>query len=564
MGAVDVARVGRTPTTSLAAGQGYLARRERWLSAGIWFFVILGILIRLVRYLVDYPIWHDEAFLTCSLWDRDYVNLLRPLDYGQVAPWLFLAIERTIVIALGYSELTLRLFPTICSILSVLLFFQLARRLLSGQAQVLAVAVFATSYYLVRHGAEIKPYATDMLASLILLTMAVEWLRDPASSRWLWMMSGLAPILVAVSYPVVFVAGGISVALVPSVIRSGRRAVRLGWMVFNLLLVAAFVSVYLSCAVFQAAAILENYRDGCWAESFPPLDRPWMLPIWLLEIHTGRMMAYPVGDKNGASAVTFLCVLAGGVTLYRQGRKTPLAILLAPFGLGLFAAFLGRYPYGGAPRITLYLAPAICLLAGLGLAELLSQISRPTLHWLVPLGVLVILGMLGMGLIGRDVATPYRTHDDVRTREFARWFWTEYARDGELVCLKSDMKLSFRSKLWRVGMSAVYLFHQRVYSNRVPHDRPVELDLARYSDDHPLRLVVFDHLPEDIPVFQQWLTAVTRGLELKQTRTYVIQPGKPGEEWLRDAYVVLEYVPRGADSRALARGSRLPAAQGRF
>ena len=77
-------------------------------------------LIRLVRYLVDYPIWHDEAFLACSLWDRDYVNLLRPLDYGQVAPWLFLAIERTIVIWLGYSELTLRLFPTICSLLSVL------------------------------------------------------------------------------------------------------------------------------------------------------------------------------------------------------------------------------------------------------------------------------------------------------------------------------------------------------------------------------------------------------------------------------------------------------------
>ena len=69
----------------------------------VWFFVILGILIRLVRYLADYPIWHDEAFLACSLWDRDYVNLLRPLDYGQVAPWLFLAIERAIVTGLGYS-----------------------------------------------------------------------------------------------------------------------------------------------------------------------------------------------------------------------------------------------------------------------------------------------------------------------------------------------------------------------------------------------------------------------------------------------------------------------------
>ena len=49
---------------------------------------------------------------------------------------------------------------------------------------------------------------------------------------------------------------------------------------------------------------------------------------------------------------------------------------------------------------------------------------------------------------------------------------------GELVCLKSDMHLSFRPKLWRVGMSAVYLFHQRMYSNRVHTDRPGQLDVA--------------------------------------------------------------------------------------
>ena len=67
----------------------------RWVVSATWFFVGLGIAVRLVRYFVNYPIWHDEAFLAVNFWDRDYVDLLRPLDYGQVAPWLFLAIERT-------------------------------------------------------------------------------------------------------------------------------------------------------------------------------------------------------------------------------------------------------------------------------------------------------------------------------------------------------------------------------------------------------------------------------------------------------------------------------------
>ena len=48
----------------------------------------LGLLVRLVRYLVVYPIWHDEAFLAVNFLDRGYRDLLRPLDYcaGQPHP----------------------------------------------------------------------------------------------------------------------------------------------------------------------------------------------------------------------------------------------------------------------------------------------------------------------------------------------------------------------------------------------------------------------------------------------------------------------------------------------
>lgn len=552
----------RNPTSAVTT-QGRIdrevespGRREsrRWETA-VWLFLGLGVLVRLVRYLVDYPIWHDEAFLACSLWDRDYVDLLRPLDYGQVAPWLFLAIERTVVKWLGYSELTLRFFPHVCGLLSVVVFWHVARRLLDGKARAFAVGIFACSFYLIRHGAEIKPYATDLLASLTLLAPALEWRRNPGSSRWLWVLSALAPVLVAISYPAVFVAGGISLALAPSALRSGRRAARLGWMVYNLLFVAAFVAVYLSSTVFQASAILDTYRNGCWADAFPPSDRPWMLPVWLLDVHTGTMMAYPAGDKHGGSTLTFLCVLAGCAALYRQGRTTALEILLSPFALGLLASFLGRYPYGGAPRVMLYLAPAICLLAGLGLADLLSRIQLKRLRHLVTLCVLVSLGMIGAGLIVRDVTMPYRVFDDVRTRDFARWFWAESAEKGEPVCLKSDLGLVLQPNVWKIGMSAVYLFHQRVYSERIRQGRPADLAPARYGRTRPLRLVAFDRLPVDHPALGAWQEALDRDFDLTRTETYVIQPGKPGERWLRDAYVVREYLPKGPGVPALARGA---------
>jgi hypothetical protein len=526
-----------------------------WIFLATWLFVALGVLIRLVRFLVDYPIWHDEAFLAVNFWDRDYVDLLRPLDYGQIAPWFFLVIERTVVIFLGYSEQSLRLFPTICSVLSVPLFRHVAGRLLGGKAALVAVAVFATSFYPIRHGAEIKPYASDLLAALILLALALEVIRSPRSNRWWWVLVAIAPILIALSYPAVFIAGGIGLALAPAALRSGRRPVRLRWMIYNIIVLASFVSVYLACTVVQATAMRDEYRNGCWADAFPPLDRPWAVPIWLLDVHAGNIMGYPIGERHGGGAASLCCVVAGCLALYQQGRKQVLAVLTAPFGLGLVAAFLGRYPYGGAPRVMQYLAPSICLLMGLGAMFLLSHLPQFVHRHRAFLAILAALTTLGGWLVARDLAKPYRVIGDVHTREFARWFWSDRSRGGELACLKSDIGLVYRPHIWRAGMSAVYLFHQRMFLERLRRGDAVDLDPQKYSDDRPLRLVAFDQLPsQDLPL-RPWLAAMGRTYEPRQIDTYVITASKPGEEWLRDAYVVLELVPRRDRVGSLVRGS---------
>ena len=521
-----------------------------WVVSATWYFLVLGIAVRLVRYLVIYPVWHDEAFLAVNFWDRSFVDLLRPLEYGQIAPWLFLAIERTAVLSLGYSELALRLFPTVCSVLSLLLLWHVTGRLWRGTPQLLTVAVFAVAFYPIRHGAEIKPYASDLLAALILLALAVECLRSLQDSRWWWALTAVVPWLVALSYPAVFVAGAVSLALGPSALRSEQRRLRLACIAYNLVLVASFLTGYFSYGVVQANAMRDQYRNGCWAEAFPPLDRPWAVPFWLLDVHAGTMMAYPVGDRHGGSIVTLLCVLAGSLWLYRRNHKQLLALLTAPLGLGLIAAFLGRYPYGGAPRTMLYAAPSICLLMGLGLTAAISRIPRHGLRRLALPFILASLALIGSWMMVRDLRKPYRVIEDLRTRNFAHWFWTE--QRGDLACLKSDFGLSFRPRLWRVGMSAVYLFHQRKYSERHRQGSPVDLDPAIYSSDRPLRLVAFDQMPTDSPAFQRWLLELERSFQLQRTETYVVQPGKPAEPWLRDAYVVLELVPRkplGATAR---------------
>src|SRR5262249_56373970 len=89
-------------------------------------FLILGILLRLVRYLQNYPMWCDESMLAANLLDRRWADLDKPLAYRQGCPLGFLALEWAVVQLRGFSELTLRLVPIVCALASVPLFFLLA------------------------------------------------------------------------------------------------------------------------------------------------------------------------------------------------------------------------------------------------------------------------------------------------------------------------------------------------------------------------------------------------------------------------------------------------------
>ncbi|HEX5445425.1 MAG TPA: glycosyltransferase family 39 protein, partial [Pirellulales bacterium] len=254
--------------------------RQRQL---IWAFVALGLAARAVRYLLRFPLWEDECFLACNFIDQTYAGLLRPLNYHQVAPLGFLWIELSFVKLLGFHEAALRLFAFAASVGSVLLFRQLVGRLLSGTAAVLAVAVFCVSYSGIRYAAEAKPYGPDQFMALVLLALAVEWWRRPEQRRWLPLLIVAVPAAVCVSYPAVFVAGGLSVWMAAVMIAERRRG-WLVWLVLNAVLFVSFAAVFLLASQNQAAAEL-GYMQNFWKEHLPSLTSPLHFAWWLLVTH---------------------------------------------------------------------------------------------------------------------------------------------------------------------------------------------------------------------------------------------------------------------------------------
>ncbi len=123
--------------------------------------VLLGGGLRTAALLSDRCLWIDEAMLALNLVDRTPRQLFDKLDYNQGAPVGFLLAAKASVSAFGPTAWALRLVPFLASLVGVVAFAVVARRLLPSRSGVLAVALFALSPHAISYAAECKQYASD-------------------------------------------------------------------------------------------------------------------------------------------------------------------------------------------------------------------------------------------------------------------------------------------------------------------------------------------------------------------------------------------------------------------
>jgi hypothetical protein len=388
----------------------------------LW-LVGLGLAARLVRYAVNAPIWGDEAMLGHNLLHRDFAGLTGALDRLQVAPVLFLWVERAVVLVLGSSEWALRLVPFLAGLAALLAFWDFARRVVSPTAAALAVGTLAVARWPVFMSATLKPYSCDLLWSAVLLALAVRWRQWPDRLWPLALLAAVVPVALGSSFPSVFVAGGVALYLLPAVWRHPDRRARALFAAYGLLMLGAFAVEYWLTLRAQATpqgAALAAYMNDYWSNGFPPAAPPAFLR-WLAATHTGRLMAFPIGDAGGLSTVSFLVFLAGVWVSWRSGRRALLVLCLAPFALNFAAAVAHRYPYAACCRLSQHLAPAICLMIGVGWAALLEWLAprlRLRRRW-VGAGAL-LLAAFALGQMVFDVASPANDRHSVWCRQIGR------------------------------------------------------------------------------------------------------------------------------------------------
>jgi hypothetical protein len=484
----------------------------RAINRAVWALLFLGLAARLIRYSLQFPIWQDEAYLAMNYLDRGYLGLTGTLDCHQVCPLLFLWTEYTLVKLLGFSVAALRLLPFVCGVASLFLFKHLATRLLRGTALLFAVGIFATSYPLVRYSCEAKPYGCDMFFSLAMLTIAVEWWLS-RDTRWLWGLAALVPLALGFSFPCVFAAGGISLAIALVLLCDRNQKGWRPWFVYNVALLGGFGLLYALNMRSQAAGELEWMRNY-WQNVFPPLDSAVGFVKWLAVVHTSELLQYPVGGARGASILTAICCAAALAVLWRRGHYILAAFCLAPFLPNFVAACMWRYPYGGHVRFALYLAPAICLLAGLGAAVLLVRRGKDgAVRGRAASVVLVsLLAVIAGSSIARDFVFPYRTTSVRNHRDFARWFWQTHDGDTPMVCWERDIEGGAISPVPRHHIAALYLCNRAIYSRRPGQRQTLIASRAwrcvRFSSLNPDKTKNLCGSEADDEAFGDWLESM--------------------------------------------------------
>jgi Dolichyl-phosphate-mannose-protein mannosyltransferase len=517
---------------------------DRWVLA----FVILGLTARCVRYFLRFPLWEDECFLCVNLIDRDFRGLMQPLNYRQVAPLFFLWMQLAVTKLFGFNELSLRLVPFLSGLGSIVLFWRLARSCLDGVPRLLAVAVFSVTYATVRYSAEAKPYGVDLFVALVLITFTVKWWLAPGRTAWLWALAAAIPLAIGLSYGAAMLGGGLCLTVAFVIWRQRRWESLLPWAVYSVALLGSFAALYFLSIRGQEAHDLKAMRE-MWQEHFPPLTGVGDFAFWMLHQHTGDLLAYPAGGSPFQSSLSAVCWFVALIVLAWRRQGSFLVLCLAPLAVTFVAALLRRFPYGGAIRLNLYMAPFMCMLIGYGLTVVgvwwVRLGWRPGPSLTATLGLLALVGGI---TIARDLAGPYKNISDQQARAFAEWFWYNAEHEAEAACVKTDLGMDFSPDAYReLCFAAEYLCNRRIYSPRHAAGEPIHWD--RVAADHPLRCVLYraTHYCFDEYALEAWLAEMQQTYDLVSHESYpMVRLKIMGSVVCVDYLEIFCFVPRGS------------------
>lgn len=338
-----------------------MQHRHPWTAVGHWAtygLLALGVVVRVVVWWQDRSLFLDEANLARNICERDLWDFFSPLNHEQYAPPLFCFFQKSSTLLLGPHEQTLRLFPLLCGIASVFLFFYLAKRLVANPwARAAVLWIFAFSDLFLRYATEGKQYGCDLAVALGLTALALHGAERPFRPVWAALAGAVA---VWLSMPSVFVLFGAGLFFVK------KNYARGGWrtalpVVFAGLFWAVNFAVYYALLLRPTLETvpLVQYHTPWFFPLLPATTAEWKQAADLLLTFPYYTAGYTVAAKLAGSAG----ILTGLWLLLRQ-RADEALLLALPVLACVVASGVGQYSL--IPRLLVWAFPLLLLVQGMG------------------------------------------------------------------------------------------------------------------------------------------------------------------------------------------------------
>lgn len=324
----------------------------------------IGIGLRLFVYLQNRNLIIDEANVARNVSERTFLQFLEPLSYEQFAPPVFLWITKLSTRLFGMSELSLRLYPLLCGILSVWLFYKLLRKLIPAPAVWYPLALFVFTAFLVRYSTELKQYMPDVFITLLLIWFTLK--NDvlamlPKHFFLFWTVAG--SIVVWGSMPGVFILACLWTYYCIILLRARSYKMIAAMVLMGLVWFAQFILYYFMVLKAQIEGdFLHNSHMQYFLFGTPGKIEEWQHNWYVFSAlmrHFEGLYPY-VHDINTA----FL--IAGAIMLLRNSLPK-FILIVGPVLLLCIAAALDQFTL--MPRVALFIMPVLITIVGYGYAQ---------------------------------------------------------------------------------------------------------------------------------------------------------------------------------------------------
>lgn len=307
---------------------------------------IIGFLLRIKALAANPSMWHDECSLAWSVLHKSYLDYFSLLNFGQVAPPLFMMSAKFFTQILGTADWALRFAPFVFGCFGVVAFYFAAKQSFKTKfALIFALFMFAINGALIYYSAEFKQYSSDVFFGLVAF-LAVMNLEKPSLKK-AWGLGVLIAVLIWASMTSSFVilAGFLNLLITQLRNREFKQSFKT-----NLALVLPLVI----SGLFYVGYLFKTYTGTTmsiyWGDKFITLSN-------FVQLFVDYISFIFAPIKPILFAIILFCW--GFVLLFKEKSKVFNVILLT-FGIFILVSAMKVYPFAG--RLGLFLAPFVLIL----------------------------------------------------------------------------------------------------------------------------------------------------------------------------------------------------------